>query len=344
MKTVYILFVILGIFCNAQQKNIYKTATIVFYNVENFYDTTPSKIYDDASFTPNGERKYTSDIYTKKLNNIATVFADITNSSTENKVILPAIIGVAEIENATVLNDITNHPKLRSANYSFVHYDSRDNRGIDVALIYQPSYFKVLQSKALQIWLPEKSKFSRYTRDILWVEGWLDGELVDIYVNHWPSRYGGSKVSETARYVAAQKLKNHIDSILQLDLKRKIIVMGDFNDNPTNKSIAKFLGATEKVGGMDLYNPFYMLYKKGVGTLAFQDAWALFDQIMLSQNWMNKKQDGFFYYKSGIYDHALLTENIGKYKGYPMRTWNGLQFRNGYSDHYPVYLTLLKAF
>lgn len=344
MKPIILILLVIGLYANSQQKSIYKTATVVFYNTENFYDTLPSLLYKDEEFTPNGARKYSSEVYVAKLNNIASALAGITTQAQESNSILPALIGLAEIENAAVLNDITNHPKLRSANYSFVHYDSRDTRGIDVGLLYQPAYFSVIQSKAIQVVLPEKNKTSRYTRDILWVEGWLDGELIDVYINHWPSRYGGSQTSEHARLYAAKLLKQHIDSILQIDWKRKILVMGDFNDNPTNKSIYEILEANEKATGMNLYNPFHALYKKGIGTLAFQDAWVLFDQIILSQNWINKKQQGFFYYRNGIYNATFLTENMGKYKGYPMRSWDGLQFRNGYSDHYPVYVTLLKAF
>ncbi len=337
MKPIFSLFLVTCLLANSQQKSIFKSATIIFYNTENLYDTIENPLYRDEEFTPTGARKYSGTIYTSKLNNIVQTLASIGSN-------LPAFIGLAEIENDWVLNDIVNHSRLRTANYSFVHYDSRDARGIDVALLYQPSYFKAIQSKAIQVILPEGSKTSRYTRDILWVEGFLDGELIDIYINHWPSRYGGTNASEPARMYAANVLKRHIDSIKQIEIGRKIIIMGDFNDNPSNKSIYQILGAKEKAIANNLYNPFHALYMKGIGTLAFQDAWALFDQIILSQEWLDKKQKGFFYYRSGIYNASFLTENIGKYKGYPMRSWDGYQFRNGYSDHYPVYLSLLKSF
>lgn len=344
MKNILFFLLFIAGISYAQKKNIYKSAIIAFYNVENFYDTIASNKYRDEEFTPKGMRNYTSTNYYSKLNNIAYVIAGIGKDAFANQVILPALIGLAEIENELVLNDLINHSYLRSGNYSYIHFDSKDLRGIDVALLYQPNYFKILQSRPISVILSGKSKESKFTRDILWVEGWLDGELIDVYVNHWPSRYGGTQHSEAARLEVAQILKNHIDSIKRIDYKRKILVMGDFNDNPNNTSIYNILDAKEvkyeRYNG--LYNPFFNMFKNGNGTLAFQDAWSLFDQIILSTEWIDKQQSGFYFYKSSIYNAPYLLESSGKYKGYPMRSWEGMQFKNGYSDHLPAYIILLK--
>jgi hypothetical protein len=344
MKNILFFLVLIASISYSQKTNIYKSAIIAFYNVENFYDTIPSKKHKDEEFTPTGARNYNTTIYYSKLNNIAYTIAGIGQEAFGKQMMLPALIGLAEIENELVLNDLINHSYLRSGNYSFIHFDSKDVRGIDVALLYQPNYFKILQSKPLSVILSGKSKESKYTRDILWVEGWLDGELVDVYVNHWPSRYGGTQHSESARLEAAQILKNHIDSIKRIDYKRKILVMGDFNDNPNNASIYNILGAKEIKAERynSLYNPFFTLFKNGNGTLAFQDAWSLFDQIILSTEWIDKQQSNFYFYKCGIYNASYLLEPTGKYKGYPMRSWEGMQFKNGYSDHLPTYIILLK--
>jgi len=257
----------------------------------------------------------------------------------------PAILGVAEVENDTVLNDLIRHKLIEKRNYKIVHYDSKDIRGIDVGLLYNPKYFTVEASDKLYVQLPGGSKDAYYTRDILWVRGKLDGETVHIYVNHWPSRSGGEKRSAPGRNAAAQVCKNHIDSIAKIEPGAKIIIMGDLNDDPVNESVAEILGARPRQSDVvkgGLYNPWTELYKKGTGTLAYQDAWGLFDQIIISYPWLNKNQTGFFFYQQHIFFREYLVENQGRYKGYPMRTWDGNTYRGGYSDHFPTYIIFLK--
>jgi predicted extracellular nuclease len=331
---------------NAQQAN-YKVAVVAFYNLENFYDTTDNPIVNDDEFTPKGPRNYNSEIYWNKVSKLASVIAQIGTDENPKNPDGPAIIGVAEIENDTVLNDLIKHPLLKKRGYKIVHYDSRDARGVDVALLYNPKYFTVEDSKALFVKLPGGSKGEdRYfTRDVLWVKGKLAGETIHVYVNHWPSRLGGEERSAPARAAAALVSKNHADSIAKADGEQKVIIMGDLNDDPISPSLTKVLGAKAKpneVGPNGLYNPWVDMYKKGFGTLAYQDAWGLFDQIIISQKWLPKDQTGFFFYKQFIFNREFLTENVGRYKGYPMRTWDGLTYRGGYSDHFPTYLVMLK--
>ncbi len=337
-----LFFCLLFSIVSAQKKQLYKTAVIAFYNCENFYDTLNDPLSRDDEFTPAGEKHYTSKIYSDKLEKIATVISRIGRDESFKNPDGPAIMGIAEIENKNVLNDLIEHPLLKNRNYNYVHFDSKDERGVDVALLYNPKYFKVEASKPLFVKMPGYY----YTRDILWVKGSLEGETIHIYVNHWPSRIGGQELTESSRMIAARVLKNHMDSILKADGSQKIVIMGDFNDDPINKSISEILKAKEhesNVSMFGLFNPFADLYKKGIGSILNRDVWSLFDQIIVSYPLLNKKQDGFFYYRSQVFNPAFLTENTGRYKGYPMRTWDGNTYRGGYSDHFPTYIILLKA-
>ena len=342
LKTLWLFFcILLSAFTTAQKKQLYKTAIVAFYNCENFYDTINDPLSRDDEFTPKGEKHYDSKIYSDKLQKIATVISKIGSDDDIQNHDGPAILGVAEVENKNVLTDLITHPALKKINYQYIHYDSKDERGIDVALLYNPKYFIVEASKPIYV----RMRGYYYTRDILWVKGKLDGETIHVYVNHWPSRIGGEEQTETSRIIAARVLKNHIDSILKADGSQKIIIMGDFNDDPINKSINDILKAkqyADDVTLFGLFNPFAELYKKGIGSILSRDVWSLFDQLILSYPWLNKKQEGFFFYQSQVFNRSFLTENTGRYKGYPMRTWDGNTYRGGYSDHFPSYVVLLK--
>jgi hypothetical protein len=275
------------------------------------------------------------------VGNLASVIARIGTDQKPANEDGPALLGVAEIENANVLNDLIHHPLLSKRGYQFIHYEGKDSRGIEVALIYNPKYFTVEDSKPLFVQLPGHY----YTRDILWVKGKLDGEIIHIYVNHWPSRLGGEQRSAPARAAAALVCKKHIDSIMKADGEQKILIMGDFNDDPVSPCFTQVLRTKDKIKDVNrygLYNPWTALYKKGIGTLAFQDTWGLFDQILISRPWIPTTQPGFFFYQQHIFNREFLTENAGRYRGYPKRTWDGNIYRGGYSDHFPVYLVLLK--
>lgn len=325
----------------AQQQQ-YKTAIAAFYNLENFYDTVDNPSINDEDFLPDGAKNYNSKIYQTKVGHLATVLSQMGADINPDG---PAFIGVAEIENDTVLNDLVHHPLLINRRYQIVHYNSRDLRGVDVAFLCNPKYFTVLASKKLLVRLPQGAKTSLFTRDVLWVKGILNEDTVHVFVNHWPSRVGGEQRSAPGRGAAALVNKTMIDSIQAHEPTAKIIIMGDLNDDPINESITKVLGAKEKITDVQpggLYNPWMELYKKGIGTLAYNDAWGLFDQIIISEAWLNKQQDGYFFYQAHIFNKEFLVENIGKYKGYPMRTWDGNTYRGGYSDHFPTYIVLLK--
>lgn len=346
MKKIFVLILSLAIFKAEAQKQNYKVAVVAFYNLENFYDTLNDPLTSDEEFTPAGERNYNGTIYWNKVGKLASVIQKL--GTDDDKIPCPdgaAFIGVAEVENDNVLNDLVNHPLIKNRNYQIVHYDCKDVRGVDVGFLYNPKYFKVLDSKSLFVQMPVGAKSSYYTRDVLWVKGLFDGEVVHIYVNHWPSRLGGEERSAPGRAAAAMVSKKHIDSIARVEGEQKVIVMGDLNDDPISASLTKVLRSkanVEDVKEGGLYNPWVEMYKNGYGTLAYQDAWGLFDQIVIGKKWLDKQQDGFFFRKQFIFNREFLTENIGRYKGYPMRTWDGLTYRGGYSDHFPTYLVMLK--
>ena len=341
---------------------------IGFYNFENFYDTTDQLNVSDEEFLPNSTKGYNSLMYKNKSEHLASVIYSMGNLEKTNGI---SLLGIAEIENKNVLKKLANETFIKKYNYQFIHFDSKDIRGIDVALMYHPQHFKPYQYRSYS--LSDANHFTDYaTRDILYVQGQLNNTWVHILVNHWPSRRGGEKKSMDKRIWAAKVCKRIIDSITYRDSNAKFIVMGDFNDNPNNKSIKH----------LNMYNPFLTLFNKGIGSMAFRDSWSLFDQILLSKNWpkedgtlvgiekrygnMNLKKNvkrlemvirqehtvekidsptfsgnananfGLKYCKSIIYRSSAMTEQEGRYQGYPKRTWNGDEFRGGYSDHYPA--------
>lgn len=343
MKTIFITVVtFFALITLKGQKQSYKIAVVAFYNLENFYDTLDNPLVHDDEFLPQGERNYNGKIYWHKVGQLASVIAQIGTDINPDG---PAILGVAEIENDTVLRDLIHHPLLKNRNYQIVHYDSKDLRGIDVGFLYNPKYFTVEASNHLFVQLPGESKDSRFTRDVLWVKGKLDGETIHILVNHWPSRLGGEERSMPARIAAAMVNKRKMDTIQALEPNAKIILMGDLNDDPISPSLVQVLNAKRKIKDVQpggLYNPWIDSYKKGIGTLAYQDAWGLFDQILVSHAWLNKEQKGFFFHKHEVFNKEFMIENMGRYKGYPMRTWDGNTYRGGYSDHFPTYIVVLK--
>lgn len=345
MRTICILIgagLHFGIFFGQTSKE-YKILTIAFYNVENLYDFEDDPITFDEDWTPTGKNNWTEAIYDAKSKNMAKVISEIGADLTCNT---PSIIGVCEIENRRVLEDLLNQELLVKQNYGIIHFDSPDRRGIDVALLYQKGIFTPTHYKSFELVLyddNDKSK-RRYTRDQLLVSGMLDGEKIHIIVNHWPSRFGGEEKSRPSRVKAAKLNKRIMDSIFSEEPYAKIITMGDLNDDPNNHSIKEGLETKSKREEMnikELFNPMEEMHKKGMGTLAWRDSWNLFDQIIISTELTKKEYSSYRFYKAGIFDKKYLKTARGQYKGYPYRSFsNG--FTGGYSDHFPVYIFLIK--
>lgn len=324
------------------EKKEYAVSAIGFYNLENLFDTLDTPNVNDEEFTPEGSKLYNSKVYSEKLTNLSSVISELGTEMTPDGV---AILGVSEIENRNVLEDLVKQKAIADRNYKIIHYDSPDKRGVDVGLLYQEKYFEPLFSKALEVPLLLKSGETKTTRDILWVYGIFDGEPMHIFVNHWPSRYGGQKASSYLRETAAAVAGNVIDSLLELNPQSKILLMGDLNDDPINESVAKVLGAKPLEKGYkngDLVNPWTSLYKKGNGTLAWRDTWNLFDQIIISSELLNKESNSYFFYRAEVYNKQYMYQSSGRYKGYPFRTYSGGNYLGGYSDHFPVFIYLLK--
>ena len=272
----------------------YIVNTIAFYNVENLFDTFDDPNTFDDDRTPKGKDKWTNDIYKKKIINIARVIADIGFDLTKSG---PSIVGLCEIENKKVLNDLINKTPLIKENYGIVHYDSPDERGVDVAMLYKKDRFKVKSSKVHPLYLKRKDGSIDYTRDHLVVTGELDNDPIYFIINHWPSRAGGQMKSEPSRVLAGELNKKIIDSILKENPRAYIINMGDFNDNPNDKSIQSNLNSISKKTEMEfnqLYNPMTELYKKGYGSYKYRGDWDMIDQFFLSKNLVDDRNGLFF--------------------------------------------------
>lgn len=349
-------FTIAAILQLSAQEKQFKVHTIAFYNVENFYDTiNDPKTRDD-------EWVYTPKNFKKKVSNIAKVISLIGTDENPNS---PTIIGLAEIENQRVLEALVKDPQLIGKDYGIVHFDSPDKRGIDNALLYQKKHFKPTsyinvplliydefakpesKEKVEQADKDDKAEVDPnsnriFTRDQLLVSGLLDGEEVHFIVNHWPSRRGGEAASSHLREAAAALNMKIIDSLYKLNPDAKVITMGDLNDGPYNKSIKKVLGAKarkEDVKPFGMFNPMEEMSKKGIGTLAYRDAWDLFDQMIMTEPLIRKDYTSFRFWKASVFKKPYMFQASGQYKGYPNRNWNG---EIGYSDHLPVYLYLIK--
>ena len=323
-----------------------KPYKIVFYNLENFFDTVNDPEVLDDEFTPEGPKKWTQDKYDKKLHNMERVFFDIAAINKD----YPVVIGVSEVETRNVLEDIVAAPKLAPANYRIVHHDSPEARGVDVAFFYRADVFKLEGEKAIRTIIPSLPNFK--TRDILTMWGKIDGEDFLFMVGHWPSRLGGKEASEYKRIAVGEQMRSIADSVKQIRPDVKVVLMGDFNDDPTDPSITQGLGAKLKVKELqkgDYYAPYASMLKAGYGTLAYGDAWNIFDNIVVTENLVNDTTDKLKIQKApgskfygNIFKRHYMVQKEGQYKGYPLRTYVGNNFQGGYSDHFPVYIYIGK--
>ena len=345
MSITYALFVTFFTFSGvlAQEAKTYKIRTVAFYNLENLFDTVNDSLTYDDDRTPEGKDNWTIDRYNQKIYNMSKVLSEIGSPDAQSS---PDIIGLCELENRQVVEDLINHPHLREKDYGIIHFDSPDERGIDVALLYKKTVFLPTSFASLRLLLTNENDYRDYTRDQLVVSGFLDGEEIHFIVNHWPSRSGGEARSKPNRIEAARLNKRIIDSISKLSPEAKIISMGDLNDDPIDDSLKKILKTKGKLADLengDLYNPMEILHRKGVGSLAYRDQWNLFDQIYFTANIVQELPDQYRFWKAGVYSSSYLIDKKGQYKGYPLRTYAGGNYIGGYSDHFPVYIHLIKA-
>lgn len=324
-------FCAIAVVAQSTERSLYSVA---FYNLENLFDTIHDAGKNDYEFLPDGSYQWTAEKYEAKLKNLSTVLSFLSRELVPEG---PAVIGVAEAENRRVLTDLVNQSAI--SNYDFIHYEGPDKRGIDCALLYDPKQFAVTNSK-LVLSTPFEGDTVHLTRGFLIVDGQLAGERICFIVNHWPSRGAKSPV----RVHAAKQVKALTDSLLHIDKKMKIVVMGDMNDDPMDESM-QALGARKYRTGMkpdQFYNPWWeTLEDKGVGTLLYRGKWNLFDQIVLSRPLVKAKK-GLRYDHNEVFIRDFLIQQDGKYKGSPLRTHGGRVWLNGYSDHLPTIIYLKK--
>lgn len=313
-----------------KNKNAY---TIAFYNLENLFDTKNDPRTLDDDFTPKGRKNWNFKRYKRKIKKLGSIIAQL---GTEKSLYAPAIIGVVEVENQQVLEDLVQSNSLKNEHYGIVHYDSPDERGIDVALLYKKELFELLSSETFALYLEGYNGERDYTRDVLLVEGNLNGELVHVIVNHWPSRRTGNGETEDKRIKAAELVCEIVDKINEANEDAKIIIMGDFNDDPTSKSVKSYLVNDS------FYNPMERLINTGNGTLNHKKTWHLFDQIIFSKNFLNVEPNTHSFKYAEVFDKHFLKEWKGKYKGNPFRTYIGKWYLGGFSDHFPVHVYLKK--
>lgn len=328
---------------------------IGFYNLENLFDIYDDPVKNDSEFLPEGKNKWTQAKYEKKLHNMAKVI----RSMADNNKRWHTILGISEIENRLVIEDLVSQPEIADANYQIVHYDSPDRRGVDVALLYKPDQFTYLDSESIPFDFNSDIDFSDTdtsyfkTRDILMVHGLIAGEHFAFYVAHLPSRVGGKGGNLRSR--GAEIIYNHSREMEAKYPGIKIVAMGDMNDNPTDDSMAKYLHGQERLENVtptEFFSPYISMLKAGYGSLCYQGVWSIYDLELVNYNLAHApdgglkiqpvtKNHGKEYY-GVVFKRPWMTTQKGQYKGYPFRTFSNGAFVGGYSDHYPTYIVVGK--
>ena len=347
------LLLLMSLSASAQKTQ--QNYVIGFYNLENLFDIYDDPVKNDSEFLPEGKNKWTQAKYEKKLHNMAKVI----RSMADNNKRWHTILGISEIENRLVIEDLVSQPEIADANYQIVHYDSPDRRGVDVALLYKPDQFTYLDSESIPFDFNSDIDFSDTdtsyfkTRDILMVHGLIAGEHFAFYVAHLPSRIGGKGGNLRSR--GAEIIYNHSRRMEAKYPGIKIVAMGDMNDNPTDDSMAKYLHGQEhreNVTPTEFYSPYISMLKAGYGSLCYQGVWSIYDLELVNYNLAHApdgglkiqpvtKNHGKEYY-GVVFKRPWMTTQKGQYKGYPFRTFSNGAFVGGYSDHYPTYIVIGK--
>lgn len=357
-RTLYIIALLI-LFCPAspaQDRSRQRNCIIGFYNLENLFDIYDDPAKNDEEFLPEGKNNWTEAKYRKKLRNMATVIREMARDNGRYHTIL----GISEIENRLVIEDLVSQSEIADANYEIVHYDGPDRRGVDVALLYNPKQFKFIESESIpytfegtevEITLNKEQQDYFRTRDILMVRGTIDNEMFAFYVTHLPSRIGGK--GQDLRSLGAEIIYKHATALMKKYPRIKIAVMGDMNDDPFDDSMAKWMHGKktmDEVGRRDFFNPFWEMLDDGFGSLCYQGTWSIYDQILVNYNMAKAPAGGFRIstmggrkqYYGRIFKKQFMTTQKGQYKGYPFRTFSNGAFIGGYSDHYPTYIVISK--
>lgn len=345
-----IALLLLPLLANAEQRSRKQSYVIGFYNLENLFDTYHDPGKNDYEFLPDGANNWTEAKYEKKLSNMATVI----RAMKEDNKVWHSILGVSEVENRHVLEDLVSQSEIAEANYQIVHYDGPDRRGVDVALLYKPDQFTLLDSESIPFDFNSDIDFSDVdtayfrTRDILMVHGLLGGEEIAIYVTHLPSRIGGK--GSNLRCRGAEIIYNHAIAMQEKYPDLKVVVMGDMNDNPTDDSMVKYLHGKRNIDELrpdDFFDPFWSMLDAGYGSLAYRGEWNIYDIILVSDSLVHAPEGSLrivpivkHKYYGRVFHKPFMTQDSGQYKGTPFRTFSNGAFIGGYSDHYPTYIVV----
>lgn len=310
--------------------------SIIFYNTENLYDTIDDPHCDDSEYLPGAKNKWNAKKYQTKINNISRVLAAV------DSVNLPAIIGLAEIENLNVLKDLVSSDALKAGGYKIIHEESSDPRGIDVALLYKPAVFKEISHSKIPVFY--KDTLIKSTRECLYICGVIGKkDTIHLIVNHWKSRSGGTAETEPRRIAYAKTIRKLIDSVFAVCPKANILLMGDFNDNPNDSSISKYLNANklkDKLFPENIYNIAASIADSGLGSLYYK-SWDLFDQIMVSTSLLSNKKRGIFTdLNATVFKPDWILYRNSKGVMVPNRTFTSGNYYGGFSDHLPVTVKL----
>ena len=319
------LLFIVSLFAGVVVATAQPVRVVAFYNLENLMDAENDPLTQDDDMLPNADREWNAERYAHKLKSISRVVADMAL-----KYDYPVLLGVAEVENGSVMQALASQISAEGANYSFIHYDSPDERGIDVALLYRPEYFAVERSRSI------KADVEMPTRDHLLVWGRLCGEPVLVTVVHFPSRIGGKEFTSARRERCASQIREIVDSVRHAEPDRRVIIMGDMNDTPRDCSVRSSLGAGWRKDG-ELYNPFYRA--NGRGTMVYQDRWWMYDQIILSSDFLAANRLSLAQLR-GYYGFIFKQPYLLDARGYPLPTYLSTQYQGGVSDHLPIYVLL----
>ncbi|MEJ1221586.1 endonuclease/exonuclease/phosphatase family protein [Sediminicola sp. 1XM1-17] len=309
-------------------ENLY---TVAFYNLENLFDIRNNDHILDEGFTPNGIKKWTPKRYQKKIVNLGRAISRIGEKFNQHP---PVLVGLSEVENGLVLNDLIQTDSLKKTDYGYVHFDSPDERGIDTALLYRKRYFNVIRTEAIPLDVYSLEGVVDRTRDILYVFGTLNGEEVHLFINHWPSRREGGVATAYKRMHATNTILQYMAKLEESHQDPNYIVMGDFNDDPSSESMQHLVASKQ------LYNPMEKMHSPFRGSAQHKRQWNLFDQIIVSHNFFNYEKGTHSFAHANIFDEHFLKEDKGRYKGSPLRTFVGNKYKGGYSDHFPVYIQL----
>jgi endonuclease/exonuclease/phosphatase family metal-dependent hydrolase len=309
----------------------YQRYTIGFYNLENLFDTHNDPQVLDDDFTPRGRKNWTEKRYARKLKKLAKAIGQIGDDKGYG---IPVLLGLAEVENKRVLKDLLHTGGLRNQDLGYVHFESPDERGIDTALLYHKKFFNIKQTEVLPLLIYEEDGERDYTRDILYVKGLLNGEPIHVFVNHWPSRREGDDETAPKRLEAAKTLKRKLEALGQTEANPNLVIMGDFNAGPYADSVNALMEYPA------LYNPMKKLLMPHRGSANYKGEWSLFDQIIISHSFFDHVPGTHSFAHANIFDERFLTEWKGRAKGRPFRTYRGRKYLGGYSDHFPVYISL----